>query len=76
VIDWFVYWFMLPACIAIVSLAMMLGIDGTAILTPAVILVFPILSVPTISPAAAVAAGLLTEFFGFVSGVIGYDREG
>ena len=75
-IDWFVYWFMLPACIAIVSLAMMLGIDGTAILTPVVILVFPILSIPTISPAAAVAAGLFTEFFGFVSGVIGYDREG
>lgn len=75
-IDWLVYWFMLPACIAIVSLAMMLGIDGTAILTPAVILVFPALSVPIVSPAAAVAAGLFTEFFGFLSGMIGYNKEG
>lgn len=75
-IEWFVYWFMFPACIGIVSLAMMLGIDGTAILTPAVILVFPLLSVPSLSPGQAVTAGLFTEFFGFLSGVVGYNREG
>ena len=67
---------MFPACVGIVSLAMMLGIDGTAILTPAVILVFPFLGVPTLTPAQAVSAGLLTEFFGFLSGVVGYRREG
>ena len=70
-----VYWFMLPACVGIVSLAMLLGIDGTAILTPAVILVFPLLSVPSLSPAQAVAAGLFTELFGFLSGVLGYRNE-
>ena len=67
---------MLPACVGIVSLAMMLGIDGTAILTPVVILVFPLFSVPSISPAQAVTAALFTEFFGFLSGVVGYRREG
>ena len=67
---------MFPACIGIVSLAMMLGIDGTAILTPAVILVFPLFSVPTVTPGQAVAAGLFTEFFGFLSGVAGYRKEG
>ena len=67
---------MFTACIGIVSLAMMLGIDGTAILTPAVILVFPLFSVPTVTPGQAVAAGLFTEFFGFLSGVAGYRKEG
>jgi uncharacterized protein len=75
-IEWLVYWFMFPACIGIVSLAMMLGIDGTAILTPAVILLFPLLSVPAVPAGAAVAAGLFTEFFGYLSGVVGYNRAG
>ena len=75
-IEWLVYWFMFPACIGIVSLAMMLGIDGTAILTPAVILLFPLFSVPTVTPGQAVAAGLFTEFFGFLSGAAGYRKEG
>jgi uncharacterized membrane protein YfcA len=75
VIEWFVYWFMLPACIAIVAFAMMLGIDDTAILTPGVILIFPLLSVPTVSPAQAVTVGMFTEFFGFLSGVLGYNKE-
>ncbi len=67
---------MFPACTGIVSLAMMLGIDGTAILTPAVILVFPLLNIPSVSPAAAVTVGLFTEFFGFLSGLAGYRRQG
>ena len=75
-IEWFVYWFMFPACIGIVSFAMMLGIDGTAILTPSVILLFPLLSVPSVSPAQAVTVGLFTEFFGFLSGVQAYRRQG
>ncbi|MDG6917989.1 MAG: sulfite exporter TauE/SafE family protein [Nitrososphaerota archaeon] len=75
-IEWLVYWFMFPVCIGIVSLAMMLGIDGTAILTPVVILIFPLLAVPSVSPAAAVTVGLFTEFFGFLSGLAGYRKEG
>lgn len=43
-IDWFVYWFMLPACILIASAAMLTGISGTAMLTPFLILVFPLIN--------------------------------
>ncbi|MDH2900620.1 MAG: hypothetical protein PXY39_06580, partial [archaeon] len=71
-IYWLVYWFMFPMCIGIVAFAMLLGIDGTAIFTPFMILLFPILRVPFISPAVAVAVGLTTEFFGFLSGLAGY----
>jgi uncharacterized membrane protein YfcA len=74
VIDWFVYWFMFPACILIASVAMLTGISGTAMLTPFLILVFPILSVPTLTPGQAVGMALFTEFFGFASGVVGYQR--
>ena len=73
-IDWFVYWFMFPACILIASVAMLTGISGTAMLTPFLILVFPILNVPTLTPGRAVGMALFTEFFGFASGVVGYHR--
>lgn len=63
---------MFPTCIGIVASAMLLGIDGTAIFTPCMILLFPLLKVPFISPIVAVTVGLLTEFFGFISGLIGY----
>jgi uncharacterized membrane protein YfcA len=45
-------------------------------LTPFVILVFPIIGVPVLTPAEAVGMALLVEFFGFVSGLIGYHRTG
>lgn len=48
-IDWLIYWFMFPACILIASVAMLTGISGTAMLTPFLILVFPILSVPILT---------------------------
>ncbi len=73
-IDWFVYCFMFPACILIASIAMLAGISGTAMLTPFLILVFPILSAPTLTPGQAVGMALFTEFFGFASGVVGYQR--
>src|SRR6266851_4942639 len=74
VIDWFVYWFMFPACILIASVAMLTGISGTAMLTPFLILVFPVLSVPTLTPGQAVGMALFTEFFGFASGAEGCVR--
>lgn len=74
-IDWLVYWFMLPACIVIASVAMLTGISGTAMLTPFLILVFPLISVPVLTPAQAVGMALFTEFFGFASGVAGYHSE-
>jgi uncharacterized protein len=74
-LDWVVYWFMLPACIVIAAAAMLTGISGTAMLTPMLILGFPLLHVPVLTPAEAVGMALFTEFFGFLSGVIGYHRR-
>jgi uncharacterized protein len=74
-IDWFVYWFMLPACVLIASVAMLTGISGTAMLTPFLILVFPLIRVPVLTPAQAVGMALFTEFFGFASGTLGYHKE-
>ncbi len=71
-IDWLVYWFMFPACILIATVAMLTGISGTAMLTPFLILAFPLLGVPTLTPAQAVGMALFTEFFGFASGFLGY----
>lgn len=67
---------MLPACILIATFAMLTGISGTAMLTPFIILAFPLLRVPTLTPAAAVGMALFTEFFGFTSGFVGYHRAG
>ncbi len=74
-VDWLVYAFMFPACILIASVAMLTGISGTAMLTPFLILVFPVLGVPILTPSQAIGMALLTEFFGFLSGVIGYHRR-
>ncbi|MFQ6011612.1 MAG: sulfite exporter TauE/SafE family protein [Nitrososphaerales archaeon] len=72
--DFILYWFMLPVCIGIASLAMLTGIGGTAMLTPVLILGFLLFGVPILTPGEAIGMALLTEFFGFVSGVIGYHR--
>ena len=60
----------------IASIAMLTGISGTAMLTPFLILVFPIIGVPTLTTVQAVGMALFTEFFGFLSGWIGYSRAG
>ncbi len=73
--DWVMYWFMFPGCIAIAMIAMLSGISGAAMLTPVMILGFPFLQVGILSPAEAVGMALLTEFFGFASGVVGYYRR-
>ncbi len=73
--NWTVYWFMFPACIVIGSIAMLSGISGAAMLSPTIILVFPLIGVPSLAPAAAIGMSLFTEFFGFSSGVAGYARR-
>ncbi len=67
---------MFPACVVIATVAMLTGISGTAMLTPFIILVFPVLGVPVLTSAQAVGMALFTEFFGFVSGLVGYRRIG
>lgn len=47
--DWSVYWFMLPACILIASVAMFSGISGAALLTPLFLIGFPLLDVPRLT---------------------------
>ena len=60
----------------IASIAMLTAISGTAMRTPFLILVFPIIGVPTFTTVQAVGMALFTEFFGFLSGWIGYSRAG
>ncbi len=58
--NWTVYWFMFPACIVISSIAMLSGISGAAMLSPTIILLFPLIGVPSLAPAAAIGMSLFT----------------
>jgi uncharacterized membrane protein YfcA len=66
---------MFPVAILVATIAMVLGVGGALIFSPIFIILFPILGVPTLSPADAFGAALLTEVFGFTSGLIGYGRH-
>ena len=74
----FQYAFMLPVQTAVAILCQSAGIGGAALLSPLFLLVFPLLGpdYPLSSPAAAIATALLTEVFGFTSGLSGYWRAG
>ena len=74
-IDPLTYWFMFPIAILVASIAMTLGIGGALFFSPLFIILFPIVGVPTLSPADAFGAALLTEVFGFASGLFGYSRK-
>jgi uncharacterized membrane protein YfcA len=62
-------WFMFPVGISIATVAMMAGIGGAALFAPFFMLVL------RLEPLLALGAGLVIEFFGFSSGVIGYWRK-
>ena len=72
------YSFMLPASTAVATCCQLCGIGGAALFSPIFLLVFPYLGpeYPLDSPAAAIASALLTEVFGFASGLTGYARRG
>ena len=72
--DWTVYWFMLPVCIAIASVAMFSGISGAALLIPVFLIGFPLLDVPRLTTVEAVGTSLLLEASGFGTGVARYAR--
>ena len=61
-VDWLVYAFMFPVLILIASIAMLTGISGTAMMTPFLILVFPVLGVPTLTPAQAIGMALYQNY--------------
>ena len=77
-VDPFQYAFMFPAMIAIATCCQLAGIGGAALLSPVLLLIFPLLgpSYPLQSAASAIASALLTECFGFASGLSGYARRG
>jgi uncharacterized membrane protein YfcA len=71
----FEYWFMFFIAILVATAAMTLGVGGALFFSPIFLILFPILGVPILSPADAFGAALITEVFGFASGLIGYYRK-
>ena len=63
------FWFMFPIDIGIATIAMMAGIGGAVLFAPFFMLVLKL------DPLIALGAGLVIEFFGFSSGVVGYWRK-
>jgi len=73
-VDWTVYWFMLPVCIIIASVAMFSGISGAAMLIPVFLIGFPLFDVPRLSTVEAIGTSLLLETSGFGTGLYRYFR--
>ena len=72
--DLTLYWFMFPVAILVATCAMLSGIGGAAPFTPIFMRVFPLLGPEYVlgSTVAAIATALITQTFGFLSGLIGY----
>ena len=64
------YWFLFPIAVMIATIAMASGVEGATFFTPLFII---LLGLPT---DVAVGTGLITEVFGFSSGVYAYVRRG
>jgi uncharacterized protein len=71
-VDLTVYWFMLPVCILIASVAMFSGISGAALLTPTFLIGFPLFGVPRLTTLAAIGTSLFLETSGFGTGLYRY----
>lgn len=63
------FWFMFPISIVIATTAMASGVEGATFFAPIFIL---LLGLP---PEVAIGAGLITEVFGFASGLYAYRRK-
>lgn len=63
------FWYMLPAAILIATVAMASGVEGATFFSPLFILALGL------SPEVAIATGLVTEVFGFGSGLYAYARR-
>lgn len=63
------YWYMLPVSILVATTAMASGVEGATFFAPIFILV---LGLP---PEVAIGVGLITEVFGFASGLFAYARK-
>jgi len=65
----FQYWFVFPVAVLISTIAMAAGVGGATFFAPFFILV---LGLP---PEVAIGTGLITEVFGFSSGLVAYARK-
>ena len=65
----FQYWFMLPVAAVIATIAMASGIGGATFFVPVFILAL------RLPPEVAIGTGLITEVFGFASGLFAYMRR-
>jgi uncharacterized membrane protein YfcA len=76
--DPFQYAFMFPITTCVAVLCQSAGIGGAALVSPIILLIFPLLGpqYPLESAAASIATALLTECFGFLSGLSGYMKSG
>ncbi|MFV1986995.1 MAG: sulfite exporter TauE/SafE family protein [Gemmatimonadota bacterium] len=64
------FWFMFPISVLIATVAMSSGVEGATFFAPLFLLA---LGLP---PEIAIGTGLITEVFGFASGVTAYVRRG
>jgi uncharacterized membrane protein YfcA len=63
------YWHMLPVAILIATTAMASGVGGATFFSPPLILALGL------TPEVAIGTGLITEVFGFPSGLYAYARK-
>jgi uncharacterized membrane protein YfcA len=63
------YWFMFPIAILIATMAMASGVEGATFFAPLFMLALGL------SPEVAIGTGLITEVFGFASGLYAFARK-
>ena len=68
--DWTAYWFMFPVALGIATLANATGIEGATFFSPIFMLILRL--DPRIS---IIGTALITEVFGFGSGISAYMRR-
>jgi len=75
---WTKYAFMFPVSVCVATTAMLTGIGGAALFSPIFLIGFQALGpeFPLATPAEAFNVALITECFGFSSGLLGYTRRG
>lgn len=63
------FWYMLPVAVIVATIAMASGIGGATFFSPIFMLALGL------SPEVAIGTGLITEVFGFSSGLLAYSRK-
>ena len=63
------YWFMFPVSVLIATIAMASGVEGATFFAPFFLLAL------RLPPEVAIGTGLISEVFGFASGLLAYTRK-